>query len=159
MAEDREDNQLDPPVPVVTAWTSDRRELHRWFTDNAPSLASAYEGAVRLLGVPGFPGRTHMISHVVRDICNRLPDFLGSVERDRLHYDRELDALSEVWPSSIGPSADDYVAGGGEAGGDSHVQIPPAAAAAVSRLLARHRERQSHREITRDLFSLVSDGD
>jgi hypothetical protein len=157
MAEDREKNHLHLPVPTVTAWTSDRRELYQWFTDNAPSLASAYEGAVRLLSAPSFPGRTHMISHVVRDICNRLPDFLGSVERDRLHYDRELEALSEVWPSSIGPSADDYIAGGGEAGGDSHVPIPRAAAAAVSQLLARHRERQSQRDITRDLFSLVSE--
>jgi len=160
MAEDREDNQSHPPVPLVTTWTPDRRELYQWFRNNAPSLAPAYEGAVRLLAVPAFPGRTHLISHVVRDICNRLPEFLGSVERDRIHYDCELDSLAEIWPSSIGLPSHKYAADEQtEATEDSYVPVPRAAAAAVSQLLDKHRKRQTYRDVVEDMLAIIAEAE
>lgn len=145
------------PVPLATTWTSERRELYDWLSQNAPSLAGAYEGALRLLAVPEYPGRIHLISHVVRDICNRLPDFLGSVERDRIHYDRELDDLAQLWPAVIAPSAADYDADEGGYSDDSSVEIPRPAAVAVSQLLEKHQNRQSNREVVGGLFALVSE--
>jgi hypothetical protein len=107
--------------------------------------------------VPEYPGRIHLISHVVRDICNRLPDFLGSVERDRIHYDRELDYLARLWPAVIAPSAADYDADEGGDSDDSSVEIPRPAAVAVSQLLEKHQNRQSNREVVGGLFALVSE--
>jgi len=155
--EDKNDIDWPASAPLTTAWTSDRRELYDWFRENAQSLAGAYEGAVRLLSAPGYPGRVHLISHVVRDICNRLPDFLGNVERDRIHYDRELDDLAEVWPSVISPSVEDYAPGEPGAPEDSSVEIPRVAAVAVSQLLQRHRSRQSNRDVVSGLFTLLSE--
>jgi len=148
---------IDMPVPLATMWTSGRRELHDWFMKNATSLAGAYEGALRLLVTQGFPGRIHLIAHVVRDICNRLPDFLGSVERDRVHYAHELDSLAEVWPATISPSAADYALGEMDPLNDSSIDIPRAAAVAVSHLIHRHQNRQSNREIVSGLFALMSE--
>ena len=64
----------------VEIWTPIRQSLLNWLKREAPSLADAYEGAVRLLHMPGFPGKVHFVSHVVRDIYNTLPRVLdGSV--------------------------------------------------------------------------------
>lgn len=157
MGEQPEHHERVQDALLVTPWTPERRELHEWFRDNAPSLADAYEGTVRLLSMPGFPGRVHLVSHVVRDICNRLPDFLGSIERVRIQYDRELGALDELWPDSIGPSGADYGDSTSKVSGDSDVRIPRAAAAAVSLLLKRHRDRQTNRDIADNLFALVAE--
>lgn len=70
------------PETGADIWTPIRRELLNWLRREAPSLAGAYEGAVRLLHIPDFPGKVHFVSHVVRDIYNTLPRALdGSIKR------------------------------------------------------------------------------
>jgi hypothetical protein len=157
MGEQPEHQERIQGALLATPWTSERRELHNWFQAKAPALADAYEGAVRLLSVPGFPGRVHLVSHVARDICNRLPDFLCSIERVHIQYDRELGALDKLWPDSVGPSGADYGDSKSEVSGDSDVRIPRAAAAAVSLLLKKNRDRQTNRDIADNLFALVAE--
>lgn len=157
MGEQPEHQERIQDALLATPWASERRELHNWFQAKAPSLADAYEGAVRLLSVPGFPGRVHLVSHVVRDICNRLPDFLGSIKRVRIEYVQELDALDKLWPDSVGPSAADYGNSTNEVSGHLDVRIPRAAAAAVSLLVKKHRDRQRNRDIADNLFALVAE--
>lgn len=71
-----------PKECQATIWTPIRRELLAWFRREAPSLAPAYEGALRLLHMPGFPGKIHFVSHIVRDIYKMLPEILdGSIKR------------------------------------------------------------------------------
>jgi len=157
MGEQPEHHERVQDALLATPWTPERRELHEWLRDNAPSLADAYEGAVRLLSVPSFPGRVHLVSHVVRDICNRLPDFLGSIERVRIEYVQELDALDKLWPDSVGPSGADYGDSTSEVSEDSDVRIPRAAVVAVSLLLKKHRDRQTNRDIEDNLFAFVAE--
>jgi len=160
MEERQEDEYLHSSGYSATIWTPERRELYQWFKDNAPSLAPAYKAAVRLLADPNFPARTHLISHIVRDICNRLPEFLVSVERDRIDYENELDSLAEIWPASIGLSTHDYVGDEqAEATESSYVRVPRAAAAAVSRLLDKHRKRQTYRDIVEDMLVIIAEAD
>ena len=82
-------------------WTSMRLELLEWFKRKAPSLAPAYEGAVRLLYTPGFPGRIHLFCHVVRDIYNFLPQILDGVTRINIGeaYPSLIKKLEQHWPS------------------------------------------------------------
>lgn len=75
--------------------TPRRRELLGWFDRNAPSLCEAYEAAVRLLNLPGFPARVHLIAHLVRDIANRLPDVIEGSTSGRVGYGEHDD--SDVW--------------------------------------------------------------
>ena len=62
-------------------WTRRRRELLDFFSREAPSLAAAYQGAIALLHDTHFPGRVHLICHVMRDILNTLPSILDDVKR------------------------------------------------------------------------------
>jgi hypothetical protein len=62
-------------------WTRRRRELLDFFCREASSLAAAYEGAIALLHNAKFPGRVHLICHVMRDILNTLPSILDGVKR------------------------------------------------------------------------------
>jgi len=87
--------------------TRRRRELLEWFQQNAPSLAEAYEAAVRLIGCPEFPARLHLVSHLVRDIANRLPDVLEGTTSERVEYVNILDDIDQLWRKRF-PHATDY---------------------------------------------------
>ncbi len=94
---------LSQPADATAAlhWTSARLELLSWFGQKAPSIAPAYEGAVRLLYTPDFPGRIHFVCHVVRDIYNVLPQILDGVTRVSAGeaYPPILAKLQQHWPS------------------------------------------------------------
>ena len=145
-----------PLAPLSTPWTSRRRKLHGWLQEKNPSLAGAYEAAVRLLDTPAFPGRIPIISHVVREICNRLPDLVASIKRDRIEYFDELKTIEKIWPTSILPSAKDYGDTPTIASEDSHVQIPRVAAMAVSTLIEKNHNRMTNRAIVGELFAKVA---
>lgn len=86
-----------PPVDVEPLLPK-RRELLNWFRTNVPSLAGAYEGAIRLLGDESFPGRIHFIAHAVRDITDRLVFALDSqLTSKQVQYANKLDDLVEPW--------------------------------------------------------------
>ena len=67
------------PAAAVSELSSDRLELLAWLRRNAPSLAELYEGAVLLLQNRP-PAHVRLIAHSVREIRNRLPDYVSKVE-------------------------------------------------------------------------------
>ena len=106
---------------------------------------------------PGFPCRAHLIAHLVRDICNRIPDIRGSVKRTRVKYEAELDGLSKIWRDSTKFPITDYRPTTVENEAGENVSIPRKAAVAVEALLLKHRNRQTNRDVIRILFSLIGE--
>jgi hypothetical protein len=91
-----------PSIPrngaIGTPWNPSRFELRDWFRREAPSLGDLYEGAVELLYQNSLPGRIRMIAHSVREIGNRLPDYLtGERVGKRLDYVSRVDRIEEKW--------------------------------------------------------------
>lgn len=101
-------------------------------------LAEAYESAVRLLEDRHFPGRVHLIAHIVRDIADRLvfvldPDLLGA----RVQYEHELDAIEKLWPAlyTVEQTSDGTVP-------QDTIPIDYKLAVAINSLVVAHRERR-----------------
>ena len=138
-------------------WASRRLELLRWFQQAAPSLADPYRAAVELIANGSFPARIHLIGHIVRDICNRLPDFLGSA-RDPLDYSKELKLIAEVWPASA-TTANTAYSSGGEPFPDNMVLLPKQAVVAVDALLRKHGTGQRNRDVVAKMFALAAEAD
>ena len=89
---------IPPNGAIGSAWNPSRIELRDWFRREAPSLGDLYEGAVELLFQYPLPGRIRMISHAVREIGNRLPDYLtGERVGKRLDYVSRVDRIEEKW--------------------------------------------------------------
>jgi hypothetical protein len=90
-----------PERQMEDFWTSPRRELRAWFERNAPSLGELYEGALRLLFMGNFPGRTRFVAHAVREIRNRLPDVISGVKMGgTVQYVNQLDIISNNWQNA-----------------------------------------------------------
>jgi hypothetical protein len=88
------------PATSIISWDPIRRELVAWFRANAAPLACGYEGAVRLLDDPAFPGRVHFIAHAVRDIVDRLPYVLDpQPASSRVQYENRMDQIAKLWSS------------------------------------------------------------
>lgn len=82
----------------VEFWTDNRREIARWLAREAPSLGGLYDGALRLLYAPTFPGRTRFVAHAVREIRNGLPaEIVGFKGPGRLDYTSRMDTFSNLW--------------------------------------------------------------
>jgi len=96
-------NPISSDVPSVppTYWTMTRRLIHSWLNENASPLADLYEGAVCLIFERPIPGRLRFVSHAVREIRNRLPDYISDNKSNaRLDYKDEVDQLLAIWQSS-----------------------------------------------------------
>ena len=139
-------SQLDPTPSVSSipnvpgdslVFTSVKRdELRRWFRARAPSLSGAYEGAIRMLDDPEFPGRIHFIGHAIRDITNRLAFVLNTqLQGRRVQYEDRMDAIAEEWPGLALLDAD------GD-GANDHVPMPVAVARRIDSLVNDHRNRR-----------------
>jgi hypothetical protein len=83
--------------PNPEPWTPERQRLRAWLAENAPRLAPLYEASVRLLSSPEFPGRTHLLSHLVREIGNGLPQAITGRQVKRLDQTKALDTLAKRW--------------------------------------------------------------
>jgi hypothetical protein len=79
--------------------TQQRRELVRWFEDQAPSFVDGYIGAIRLLYMPELQGRVHFVCHVVRDIYRKLPLAFGekSLPNPNETFSNMAKTLTERW--------------------------------------------------------------
>jgi hypothetical protein len=122
-------------------------------------LAELYEAAVALM-LSALPGRLRLVGHSVREIANRLPDYLGGqVDGGRLDYKRHVDDLSRRWreagvafeeirgddTSSLGPDA------------DAVVTIPVHVYRQIGRLILAHESAsQRSEDKTVRLFTLVA---
>ncbi len=87
-----------PPTPPGDL-LKPRVELFEWLSVRAPPLAELYKGALRMLCHESpFPARGRYIAHSVREIRNRLPDFIaGPKGGGRLDYTTKMDGVSALW--------------------------------------------------------------
>lgn len=77
---------------------ADRRRILRWLEAKAPALAPVYDGAVRMILEPEFPGRVHFVAHAIREIMNRLPDaFITKDQKDKIGYRELVDKIKTSW--------------------------------------------------------------
>lgn len=130
---------LDPAAKASMATLSPkRRQLLKWFYENARPLAESYEGAVRLLEDSTFPGRIHFIAHAVRDIADRLVFVLDpQLPGTRVQYENEMDQIEKVWPTLA------KVEDGAESvPSDDRIVIDYKLALIIDRLVDAHRERR-----------------
>jgi hypothetical protein len=76
-----------------------RIEILAWMRRNGDGpIADLYEGCIRMISDPSFPGRVRFVSHGVREIRNRLPDFIsGKKGAARFDYQGQLDEIVEAW--------------------------------------------------------------
>lgn len=158
--------EADPPVctsPTLTPtgghWNPNRLELLAWLRRNAPSLAELYEGAVNMLFETIMPGRTRFIAHAVREIRNRLPDFIsGPKSGSRFEWKKQLDGLTKDWQKA-GFSLDGSLpvtSAGGDIPSDSRlsaVPLPPRLFLKIAKVLNEHNStRETRREAAIRLF-------
>ena len=78
-------------------WTPLRRENAKWLRSNAPPLAEVYEGALKILFAPGFPGKLRFVAHAMREIVNRLPDALGAAKASHIDYADRCSRIETDW--------------------------------------------------------------
>lgn len=77
---------------------ADRRRILEWLEANAPALVPVYDGAVRMILEPEFPGRVHFIAHAMREIMNRLPDaFTDDDHTGRVEYPELVGDIAACW--------------------------------------------------------------
>lgn len=131
-----------PEAQLATPeWTPRRRELLKWFLDEAPSLAPAYEAAVRLLNMPTFPAREHLIGHIVRDIYDILPSILDRAYKRRPYggaIRSYVDKVQSEWKTEDGPITVSDGSQTQQIQTADRAEIPWAAAQAVESLLQQH---------------------
>jgi hypothetical protein len=80
-----------------SGWTLRRQQVHDRLAGKAPPLAGLYASAVFLLHHPAWPGRHYLLGHAVREIGQRLPDFLDPRRRARAEVDAALQAFVAAW--------------------------------------------------------------
>lgn len=95
---DQRNGMIVPSFEGKVDWTKQRLEIYSWFQRNAPSLGELYAGALRMVYLDTFPGRTRFIAHAVREIRNRLPDVIsGGNEGRSFQYTNEIDRVLNAW--------------------------------------------------------------
>lgn len=92
--------------PERSPMTPIRKDLLDWLERNAPALREPYEAGLRLLALPGFPARVHLIAHLVRDIANRLPDIIEGTTSKRVDYENMLNSIEPLWRRHFHPRPD-----------------------------------------------------
>lgn len=85
---------------------ANRRRILEWLKAKAPALAPVYDGAVRMILEPEFPGRVHFIAHAMREIMNRLPDIYAEDGESSgyTNYPKLANAIADHWSPSISDS-------------------------------------------------------
>ena len=78
--------------------TKPRLEILNFLRKNHPPLADLYEGAIKVLDDPNFPGRKRLVCHAVREIRNRLPDIISGRSKEKnFHYPHLVDEIYKPW--------------------------------------------------------------
>ena len=135
--------------PAITAdLPPEDRVIYRWLRDEAqaPQLADLFAGAVDILRYKNFPGATVLVSHAVREIANRLPDYLSKeTVGARFDYTTRVRELYEVWTRGGLPIETDMPEGAGL----QYVPMPVHVFRMIQKILDGHRqasERARRRE-------------
>ncbi len=148
---DGSDSELMAHARSESSWPQSRIELLHWFRQQAPSVADAYRGAVKLLEDVAFPGRLHFIAHAVRDISDRLVFILDPQQApSRVHYESHLDKIARDWPMGDG-----FCQSGGPPVVETY-PIPVKVARRIDVLVGEHRLRRSRPSAHKILFEILA---
>ncbi|MFG0243666.1 MAG: hypothetical protein ACF8R9_12840 [Phycisphaerales bacterium JB054] len=130
-----------PADAQAAAWSVRRQQLLEWLRTDAPSLAPAYEAAVRLVDETSFPARVHLVCHIVRDIYAKLPEVLDGEYRRRNAGEVYRNGVEKVEQRWEGTPTDSLAPAATSAGGDvaATMRISLSAARSVEGLLDVHR--------------------
>jgi len=137
-------------------WTTPRLELAAWLQEKAPSLNELYSGSLKMIHEsPAMPGRVRFISHAVRELRNRLPEYVSRVKGDGpLNYKNELDELATCWRKTS--SSTNNFAATGTVPREASVSIPSDVYERIDRLIQKHlRAREKPRESASRLFETL----
>lgn len=129
-------------------WTPLRRENAEWLRSNAPPLAEMYEGALKILFAPGFPGKLRFVAHAMREIVNRLPDALGAAKGSHVDYAGRCNGIEMDWVKH-GLPTDGTVPGAlsdGAVSQSADVSIPRSVYLKVAALVKTHSRRCKNKE-------------
>lgn len=130
-----------------------RREVAEWLRRRAPDLADLYEGALKILSEPSFPGKLRFVAHAIREIVNRLPDALGAPAAAHIQYHNSCDRLEQDWRAH-GLPIDGTIPCTPEA--DPEIRLPRSVFLKVSALLRAHSDARSDNEQRSDrMFELI----
>jgi hypothetical protein len=136
--------------------------LHR----NAPPLEEVYQAAVILLHSDAFPARHILIAHAVREIRNRLADYLGVAgNAQQVQYVNACDEIGALWLDQ-GLPLDGSIPSSPPLGGlpsdpdHGEIGIPREVFRVVSQLIGAHlASRQRRKEIGQRLVAaMIGDG-
>jgi hypothetical protein len=121
-----------PPLPPAH-WTPARKSIYAWLNEQACPLAELYKGAVCLIFERPIPGKLRFVSHAIREIRNRLPNYISNEKsNERLDYKEELDQVVKIWISS-GLSLDEL------SSDDGGITIQRQLFAQIQELLKKHK--------------------
>ena len=91
-------DRFPPSQPMNTEiWTENRRRIHSWLVGSAPPLAKLYQGAVTLLFCTDLPWRTQFVAHAMREMGNRLPDYVGDPVTGQVQYVQLVGVVDQIW--------------------------------------------------------------
>jgi hypothetical protein len=142
-----------------SGWTPRRQQVHDRLTGKAPPLAGLYASAVFLLHHPAWPGRHYLLGHAVREIGQRLPDFLDPRRRARAEVEAALQAFVAAWsgaglqitetepaapPTSLQEGDDSALAAPSGPSIPESLAIPADVAQAASRLVGAHQQASTN---------------
>ena len=136
---------LDPSTQISLAeiWNRHRIEIRQWLEKQAPPLAGVYQEAVNLIHMPESPTRLYFVAHGVREIGNRLPEFLDEISSERVLYEKLVGPISTSWEQSGLPIGDDpfpVLVDGSQVPGETQIKIPVELARYIATLLKKHSE-------------------
>jgi len=142
--------------------TEYRDEIVEWFRRNdAASLGELYDGALRMISDPDFPGRTRFVAHAVREIRNRLPNLISGITSKRFDWINRLDALAEAWRRAgflVGESVPPSLINK-ETLPSSDIALPVSLFRKVGRIIKEHTEaRERPRDAAMRLFEGIDSG-
>lgn len=81
--------------------TSNQKKILKWLAMRAPPLAELFDGACsQILAKPS--GWTRFAAHAIREIINRLPDFMGVTDESRVDYHTHIFAIQRLL-NEVGP--------------------------------------------------------
>lgn len=145
------------PTPATPPyWTKPRLELSAWLQEKAPSLNELYSGSLKMIyDSPKMPGRVRFISHAVRELRNRLPDYVSGTKSDgALQYKNELDELASLWHGTVAGSGGLAVTG--DIPKSASVTIPADVYERINGLIQKHnRAREKPLDSARRLFETL----
>lgn len=154
------EDKLSVPNTEEKYWTKPRLELRTWFQKDAPSLGKLYEGALIIFHCPTFPGRIRLVSHAVREIRNRLPDYIaGPKTKTRFDSTTRLDEIEKDWKKEelLTEESVTVASSSKEEIPSDTIPIPRWLVKKISTLIKDHSDvRQRRKEAANRLFEGIS---